>query len=680
MLRPAAAVLFVLTFLTPRAAAATPLDDAVSEALTTRGFTGRIEQTLEGRVGRPIDHALADVGRLLFFDSIAGLNDDNSCAGCHAPHAGFADTQPIAIGVDSNGIVGTGRTGPRNKRRSPTVINTAFYPRMMWDGRFASLSGDPFDNSDDFAFPAPEGTSLSDNAHLLVAQAFLPPVERGETAGFSFQGDHDDMRAEVEKRLNAAQEYTKKFGALFPEVKNGGKVTYSMFARAIAEFEFTLTFANAPIDKFARGHHEAMTDPQKRGAVLFFGKARCVRCHAVSGRSNEMFSDFLTHVLAVPQIVPSQTNMDFDGPDKNEDYGLEEITQNPADRYKFRTSPLRNLATATSFMHDGAFTTLEEAVSHSLDVRASVARYTTARLPADLRTLAPMREPLSRLDSIVTRPVQLTPQELADLVDFVRNALTDERDKQSYLERLIPSSLPSGRSVSNFKGSCSDHTQCAVTEYCDDSACEAKHEEGASCSSDAECETGLCKSGTCKKPQGVTCKEIVRSSAAPDAVTDAWLSGDQATWAAGAYPGATIGKTKSGNDAFTLVRFDLTPIPSGAHIRTAKARIYFDGTTGTTSLMDIAAHPVLESWDEQSVTWNNWVKAGAWDFMPFWSTPAASSSYTDFDIAALVADWVSGAQANRGIMLREPKYDSHSLYTSETGPWWGPRLEVCYSM
>jgi hypothetical protein len=32
---------------------------------------------------------------------------------------GFGDTQPIAIGVDNNGIVGPGRTGPRNQRRSP---------------------------------------------------------------------------------------------------------------------------------------------------------------------------------------------------------------------------------------------------------------------------------------------------------------------------------------------------------------------------------------------------------------------------------------------------------------------------------------------------------------------------------------------------------------------------------
>jgi len=114
-----------------------------------------------------------------------------------------------------------------------------------------------------------------------------------------------------------------------------------MFGRAIAEFEFTLVFADAPIDRFARGDDAAMTASQKRGALLFFGPAGCVACHSVAGESNEMFSDFRTHVLGVPQVAPMRSNIIFDGPGINEDFGLEQMTGNPADRYKFRTSPLR---------------------------------------------------------------------------------------------------------------------------------------------------------------------------------------------------------------------------------------------------------------------------------------------------------------------------------------------------
>ena len=46
--------------------------------------------------------------------------------------------------------------GPRNQRRTPSVLNTALYPSLMWNGRFAAGSGDPFDNSMGFAYPLPE--------------------------------------------------------------------------------------------------------------------------------------------------------------------------------------------------------------------------------------------------------------------------------------------------------------------------------------------------------------------------------------------------------------------------------------------------------------------------------------------------------------------------------------------
>jgi cytochrome c peroxidase len=113
---------------------------------------------------------LADVGRQLWFDPIQGLNNDNACGGCHSPTNGLGDTQPIAIGIANNRIVGPGRTGRRNQRRAPMAINTAFYPTLMWNSRFNAGSGDPFDNRRGFNFPSPEGRTLSYLPHLLTAQ------------------------------------------------------------------------------------------------------------------------------------------------------------------------------------------------------------------------------------------------------------------------------------------------------------------------------------------------------------------------------------------------------------------------------------------------------------------------------------------------------------------------------
>ena len=296
------------------------LDAHLAKVLEAAGFTGRIESTLEQRLGRPINPDLADLGRLLWFDKITGLHNDNTCAGCHSPTNGFGDTQSIAIGIQNNAV------------------------------------------------------------------------------------------------------------------QQGGPITFTMFGQAIAEFEFTLTFADAPIDRFARGDRQAMTHRQKRGALLFFGEAGCVQCHAVKGKSNEMFSDFEMHTIGIPQIAPvfgvGTGNFEFSGPAADEDFGLEDFTGDPGDRYRFRTSPLRNLALQPAFFHNGSFTRLEEAVRHHLHDIRSLLQYDAvqAGVAPDLTLREGPRQPvLDRIDPLLVEPIRLSHSEFKALVAFLREGLLDPR-------------------------------------------------------------------------------------------------------------------------------------------------------------------------------------------------------------------------------------------------------------
>jgi cytochrome c peroxidase len=311
----------------------------------------------------------------------------------------------------------------------------------MLNGRFQSLSGDPFDNSQGFRFPPPEGTirfpaNDPQVRTLLAAQGHIPPTELVEMAGFTGTAGtiapqfdafddgegtpvpppdasgfrNEPIRDLVLGRFNEVQEYVDRFGQVF----NGGSplppggITFAMIGSALAEFELSLTFANAPIDRFARGESAAFTSREKQGALLFFGRARCVACHAVAGRSNEMFSDFQTHVLGVPQIAPhfgvGIGNVVFDGPGQDEDFGAEQVSGDPDDRYKFRTSPLRNVAVQPAFFHDGAFTRLEDAIRHHMNVVRSAHTYdpVDAGVPADLtKRRGPTKPVLRRLDPLV---------------------------------------------------------------------------------------------------------------------------------------------------------------------------------------------------------------------------------------------------------------------------------------
>src|SRR5207249_3452449 len=111
-----------------------------------------------------------------------------------------------------------------------------------------------------------EGLTLSYFQHLLQAQAIMPPTECNETAGFGpLCGNNDGIRDAVMARLNAVPAYRTLFGKVFPEVAAGAPIDRNMFGKAIAEFEFSLTFAQAPIDLYATGNKAALTDAQKRG-------------------------------------------------------------------------------------------------------------------------------------------------------------------------------------------------------------------------------------------------------------------------------------------------------------------------------------------------------------------------------------------------------------------------------
>lgn len=464
------------------------LDAKLARVLRQHDFTGRVEASLQDRLGRRINDDLANLGRILWFDNAHSLHRDNTCAGCHSPSNGFGDTQSIAIGVDNNGLVGPNRTGPRNQRRSPLVINTAFYPKLMWNGRFFANAapgkklGDPFSNMFGFTFPAPEALSLGYFDHLLQAQAFIPPTELVEVAGFTGTSGTDldrifeifdngqgfpvplpdesgfrnhPIRMEGLKILNSIAGYRAMFGAVFPEVRQGAPIDFDMFGKAIAEFEFTLVFADAPIDKFARGQPDAMTAAEKRGALVFFGEGRCITCHATNGKSNEMFSDFENHVAGIPQLAPpfgvNTSNMIYDGSGEDQDFGAMQISGDPADKYKFRTAPLRNAALSPAFFHNGAFARLEDAIRFHLN---PVQPYNpaTAGIDADLYVRMGPRVPASFFHPLFRNGgINLSESAIQDVTQFVKTGLLDPRAKKENLCGLIPKFVPSKLKVLTFE-------------------------------------------------------------------------------------------------------------------------------------------------------------------------------------------------------------------------------------
>lgn len=366
---------------------------------------GPVPQPPEGRA--PAERI--QLGRLLFFDPILGGEKDVSCATCHHPAFAFADGRQFSAGVSGAGL-GPDRTlavsaisgqpiglTPRN---SPTVLNAAY-------------------NADSLGRPSHLGLQFWDGrATGLEEQARGPITSRSEMAGDAYPGDL--ARDSVVARLRSIPEYVDRFRTAFPPeavgATGGDIITMDTYGRALAAYERELVTRRTQFDRYASGDDAALSQQQKRGLELFFTSARCGQCH-----SGPMFSDFSFRVLGVPQEGSGGTVLQGD------DLGREEHTALASDRRAFRTPSLRNVELTAPYMHDGAFSSLDEVIRF----------YDAGATPRHAGISS------SELDPLVSTPLGLSAEDRAALEAFLR-ALTDAGADIDPSLLTVPPSVPSG--------------------------------------------------------------------------------------------------------------------------------------------------------------------------------------------------------------------------------------------
>ena len=201
------------------------------------------------------------------------------------------------------------------------------------------------------------------------------------------------------------------------------------------------TTLDSPFDRYLRGDRTALSDSEKRGAIIFFGKGNCGLCH-----SGPHLSDFQFASIASPQLGPGK-----EGSPPPDDRGLGIRTMDPADNYKFRVPPLRNVAVTGPWLHSGAYMTLRGVVEHHLDPSNDLLNYDASQLPplfaptVDTDTMR-NADRIKSLHPILRGGTPPTDAEIDDLMDFL-HALTDP--KTLNLGTDVPASVPSGLPVSD---------------------------------------------------------------------------------------------------------------------------------------------------------------------------------------------------------------------------------------
>ena len=146
----------------------------------------------------------------------------------------------------------------------------------------------------------------------------------------------------------------------------------------------TVLSGNAPYDRFKAGDANALSEAAERGRRVFFNKASCSACH-----SSSKFTDGGFHNLGIGIKA------------EEPDLGRFNETKLEGDRGTFKTPTLREIARTAPYMHDGSLATLEDVVEF----------YNKGGVPN------------AQQDEEIF-PLKLTDQQKADLVTFLKEALS----------------------------------------------------------------------------------------------------------------------------------------------------------------------------------------------------------------------------------------------------------------
>jgi cytochrome c peroxidase len=420
-----------------------------------------LRATLEAFGVTPLDpppdvpDAMLELGMLLNADPILSGNDNISCATCHQPALGGDDDRATGIGQGGTGV-GESREAPYPTfylgRNSQVMFNAHLLTTMFWDGHAVEEADGSFTSSFEDAITPDLAARLTyGNA---AVQALMPLTVPDEMLGF--QGDNDladlieakdwtGIWAGVTAKVVAIEGYRPYFEAAYPDVPFE-EITIGEIVNAIAAMEIEVyASTGSPFDRFLAGEDDALSDDAVEGALLFYDVdgPNCVACH-----SGPLLTDLDFHNTALAQFGMGKpcNGSERPGTSTFDDFGLECTTNDPVDRYHFRTPPLRNLGQSGPYGHAGHYRTVEDFVRHYMDPFVSLEAYDPAVEvddPAMAGTTLPTRDVIWATADPMLADVHLTEEQIAPIVAFLES-LDDPamEDLDAFLPTEVPSGLP----------------------------------------------------------------------------------------------------------------------------------------------------------------------------------------------------------------------------------------------
>lgn len=359
-------------------------------ALTLAGCGGSSDGS--GNVTPTVDARLASLGEQLFNDPELSADGTKSCQSCHTSSATAFSDAPNRL---SAGVTPSGASTPNlTTRNSPALAYATFIPALkLIDGDWIG------------------GLFHDGRADSLAQQIHDPLVGAREMGNGTLANVIARLRSSATQvdGKTSAQAFVAYFGnGSLPDPATASatdiQAAFDRVGLAMAAFErlpsispFTSKF------DYYLANKASLSAQEQRGYALFLrsDKGNCAACHPVS-RSNAagqpLFTDFSYDNLGVPTQAGDAV-----------DPGLYQTvlnrgTDDPALKGKFRVPTLRNLGKSAPYMHNGAFTTLEQVVNfyNGRDSKSLATDYPGTVNKTELGNLG------------------LTPDEVLDIVAFLK--------------------------------------------------------------------------------------------------------------------------------------------------------------------------------------------------------------------------------------------------------------------
>lgn len=368
----------------------------------------------------PLTREKVVLGRLLLHETATGGNPKMdvmsrtyACASCHPVASSFYSGRRQGIGECGSGFGATGESRvfdlgvpldsiDLQPIRVPTLLNVAYQDVALWNGMLGGT-----------------GTNASTQAQWSDVPENYLGFQGLETQGMVGQDIH---RLQIDENFVDTYGYRELFDRAFSNTQAFERYSRTTAALALAAYNRTLLANKAPWQDYLKGDYAALSEQEKRGAILFVSKAQCINCHTGPALKDQDFHAYGFGHFDDSNNAVVLDDAGFDAVKK----GRGGFTNNPADDYKFKTPTLYNLRDAAFYGHGGTFQSIEEVVRYKLS-----------------NQLQDTNVPFSQIASEKGDAV-LTEEEIQDLVSFLENSLYD-----SYLSRYVPESVLSGNCFPN---------------------------------------------------------------------------------------------------------------------------------------------------------------------------------------------------------------------------------------